>query len=125
MRHLFILALLPLSPAALPAQEKGDDVAKPIKVVKLDRKDPVLYEKDVEPIFRKRCLACHSGTLKESRFDMGSYEALVKGGKRGAAVVPGKAEGSNLYRMSGHTQKPFMPPEDEAPLTPEELALIK
>jgi WD40 repeat protein len=70
-------------------------------------------------------MACHSGTIKESRFDMGSYESLVKGGKRGAAVVPGKAESSILYRMSGHTQKPVMPPEDEEPLTPEELALVK
>ena len=125
MRHLLLPALLMLTPATLSAQEKGDDDAKPIKVVKLDRKDPVLYEKDVEPIFRKRCVACHGGNIKESRFDMGSYEAVVKGGKRGAAVVPGKAESSHLYRMSGHTQKPFMPPEDETPLTPEELALIK
>jgi WD40 repeat protein len=125
MRSLFILSLLTFSPAVLYAQEKAEKGNKPIKVVELARKDAVPYEKDIEPIFRKRCMACHSGSIKEGRFDMGSYESLVKGGKRGAAVVPGKAESSNLYRMSGHTQKPFMPPEDEEPLTPEELALVK
>jgi WD40 repeat protein len=119
------LFLLLLFPCTLPAQEKGDKEVQPVKVVKLERKDSVHYEKDIEPIFRKRCMACHSGTIKESRFDMATYESVVKGGKRGAAVVPGKAEGSNLYRMCGRTQKPMMPPEDEEPLTPEELALIK
>jgi WD40 repeat protein len=128
MRHLLILAMLTVTPTVLPAQKKEskeDGELNPIKVVKLPRTEPVHYEKDIEPVFRKRCMACHSGTIKESRFDMGSYESVVKGGKRGAAVVPGKAESSNLYRMSGHTQKPVMPPEDEQPLTPEELALVK
>jgi WD40 repeat protein len=128
MRRLLILALFTLSPVALPAQEKSakeDKELKPIKVVKLERKDPVQYEKDIEPIFRKRCMACHSGTIKESRFDMSSYEAVVKGGKRGAAVVPGQAASSPLYRLSAHMQKPCMPPMDEEPLTPEELALVK
>src|SRR5437016_1104286 len=92
MRPLFIVSLFAFSPAALCAQEKAEKGNKPIKVVELPRKDAVHYEKDVEPIFRKRCMACHSGSIKEGRFDMGSYESLVKGGKRGAAVVPGKAE---------------------------------
>src|SRR5205814_4249970 len=96
-----------------------------IKVVKIDRKDPVTYEKDVEPIFVKKCSVCHSGSVKEARLDLGSYEGLIKGGKRGKAVVPGKAEQSLLVLAAGKTRKPFMPPKTEVPLTPEELATIK
>jgi WD40 repeat protein len=125
MRPLVLLALVCCVPSFISAQEKGGKEAQPIKVVEIKRTDPVRYEQDIEPILRKSCMACHGGSIKESRLDMGSYDSLIKGGKRGAALVPGKAESSNLYKMSAHTQKPFMPPKDETPLTPEELALIK
>src|SRR5262249_46387941 len=38
---------------------------------------------------------------------------------------PGKSAQSKFIAMIGKTQKPFMPPKSEEPLTPEELALIK
>ena len=57
---------------------------------------------------------------------MGTYEALMKGGKRGTPVVPGKARREPARTSSpAQTIKPFMPPKGEEPLTPEELALIK
>jgi WD40 repeat protein len=98
---------------------------QPIKVVSLDRKEPVSYEKDVEPIFLNKCAFCHSGNIKEGKLDLGSYESLLKGGKRGNPLVAGKSAESLLCKVSGKTQKPFMPPKSEEPLTPEELALIK
>src|SRR5207253_1580316 len=86
---------------------------------------PVAYEKDVEPIFYKRCISCHSGSVKESQLDLGTYEGLIKGGRRGTAVVPGKSANSLLYKSAGRTAKPLMPPKNEVPLTPEELAVVK
>jgi WD40 repeat protein len=124
MRHLLLLSLALLVPSTLLGQEKKQKDPDPIKVVKLDRKDPVAYEKDIEPIFYKKCVTCHSGSVKEGRFDISSYEGVVKGGKRGTAIVPGKKDTSLLYKMSGRTAKPFMPPKGEEPLSPEELALI-
>ena len=47
-----------LVPMPALAQAKKEQV-DPIKVVKLDRKDPVVYEKDIEPIFYKKCITCH------------------------------------------------------------------
>jgi len=122
MRKLLIFCLLPLVP--LPALAQGRKV-QPIKVVELQRTDPVAYEKEIEPIFYKRCTTCHSGTEKKGRFDLGSYDTLVKGGKRGPALVPGKSDSSLLVKLAGRTHKPYMPPRDEEPLTPEELALVK
>jgi WD40 repeat protein len=123
MRYLFPLALFLLMPdLGLAREPKG---VQPIKIVALTRKDPVVYEKDVEPILINKCAFCHSGNLKEGKLDMASYEALVKGGKRGQPIVPGKAEESLLYKLSSKQQKPMMPPKSEEPLTPEELALIK
>ncbi len=41
---------------------------------------------------------------------MDSYTALMKGGKAGAAIIPGKSDQSRLVRMLTGAQKPIMPP---------------
>src|SRR5688572_17577460 len=105
MRMLLTVGLIALLPLTAQAQAKKN--MDPIKVVKLDRKDPVVYEKDIEPIFYKRCITCHSGNVKESRFDISNYEGLVKGGKRGTAITPGKSDSSLLYKVMARTAKPF------------------
>src|ERR1700688_4446533 len=119
MRSLFTLGWLALVPMSVSAQDKKEP--GPVREIKLERQEPVAYEKDIEPIFYKRCITCHSGNVKESRFDISSYEGLVKGGKRGTAMVPGKSDSSLLYKSMSRTSKPFMPPKDEQPVTPEEL----
>jgi WD40 repeat protein len=127
MRSLMTIGLLTLAPLALSAQEPKDKPkpVQPIKVVTLDRKEPVSYDKDIEPILAAKCAFCHSGNVKESKLDLASYETLMKGGKRGAAVVPGKSAESLIVRLAGKTDRPSMPPKSEEPLTPEELALLK
>jgi WD40 repeat protein len=122
MRVLAVVTLLALLPAPAFAQKKN---TRPIPVITLARKDPVLYDRDVEPILLNKCSFCHSGNVTEGKLDMGSYERLIKGGKRGTPVVAGHADRSLLYRLAGKTQRPLMPPRSEEPLTPEELALIK
>ena len=105
------------------AQEKKE--AGPIKEIKLDLKEPVTYEKHVEPIFYKRCTVCHSGNLKEGKLDVSSYESLMKGGKRGESVKPGKSQDSLLYMAMSRSSKPFMPPRGEEPCTSEDVAVVK
>jgi WD40 repeat protein len=126
MRCLISLCLVVVLPGLVFAQEKN--APKPVQsipVVKLERATPILYDKEIEPILVNKCAFCHSDNIKEGKFDMGCYEALMKGGKRGAAIVPGKSGESLLVKLAGKTQKPAMPPKNEEPLTPEELALIK
>jgi WD40 repeat protein len=113
--HTFALFLF--AAAAEPA---------PIKVVPLDRQDPVSYEKEIEPILAAKCAGCHSGKARRGKYDLGTYPALMKGGKTGTAVVPGKAADSLLVQLAGRTKDPVMPPgKKNVPLTPEELAVIK
>src|SRR5688572_18996201 len=70
------------------------------------------YAKDVVPIFNKYCVACHAADAPESEFVLDSYDALVKGGKRGAAVSAGHPDQSRLIRMLTGEAKPVMPPDD-------------
>src|SRR5262245_56435154 len=126
MRSLLasLTAACALLAVAVPsfAQEKKN---AELPVVELKRKDPVLYDKDVEPLFYKKCTVCHSGKELKGKLDLGNYETLVKGGQRGAPVIPGKGNESLLYKVLKREMKPFMPPKGEDPITPEELALVK
>ncbi|WP_088254292.1 c-type cytochrome domain-containing protein [Fimbriiglobus ruber] len=127
MRRILPLACLTVGLAAAhAADEKKDAPAGPIAIAPLTRKDPIVYEKDVAPIFANKCQVCHAGNLTEGKFDLGTHAALIKGGKKGPPVVAGKAEESLLWQMASHRKKPVMPPKSENnPLTPEEVAILK
>lgn len=117
---LCILCLI----AALPlvAQDKKDKLP-PITVVPY-KGGAIDFEKQIQPILDNKCTTCHSGSIKKGRLDLSSLEGLVKGGKAGTSVVAGKPKESLLIKLSGRTDAPAMPPKDEEPLTPEELALL-
>jgi WD40 repeat protein len=124
MHRALIPGLVLLLPGVLFAQDKKA-IIRPIPVVKIDRKEPVSYDKDVEPILVNKCQTCHAGSVTYGQLDMSTYESLMKGGKRGQPIIPGHSPESLLVKSAGRTQKPLMPPKSEEPLTPQELALIK
>jgi len=78
---------------------------------------------DVFPILRDNCLACHSAQTKMGEFVIESYDGLMKGGKKGDAIVPGDAGASLLVRMLEGTAQPKMPMGGELP--PQNIAVIK
>src|SRR5437763_4677989 len=119
MRLMMTCALVAVTACAAVGAEK------PIEVVKVERNDPVVYEKEIEPILRNKCTVCHSGNQLKGKLDVGSYASLMKGGGRGPVIIPNKSAESPLVLYAGRTKKPFMPPKDEEPLIPQELALIK
>ncbi len=55
-----------------------------------------LFKTSVRGILQAKCVKCHSGERIEGEFDMGTRESLLKGGGRGAAVVPGDHKKSLL-----------------------------
>ncbi len=83
---------------------------------------PVSFAADIRPIFETNCWKCHGGAVQLSKLDLRSRDAALKGGQRGAAIVPGKAEESRLYRVVAALEKPFMPLGGK--LSAEEIATI-
>ena len=83
------------------------------------------YSRDIKPILKERCFACH-GALKqkaELRLDTGAM--MRRGGDGGPAVVAGKVAGSLLVeRITSQDDSQRMPAEGK-PLTAEQIALIK
>ncbi|MDR3636139.1 MAG: hypothetical protein P4L84_20220 [Isosphaeraceae bacterium] len=122
MRHAWGLATFVLWTAVASA------APEPIKVAVPSRKEPVSYAKDVADLLDGKCTGCHSTALAENKLNMEDVAGMLKGGKRGPAIVPGKADQSLLFKMAAHQVEPVMPPKDkkdQKPLTPEELGLIK
>jgi hypothetical protein len=71
--------------------------------------EPVSFTKDIEPIFRESCWTCHGEALKLSKLDLRTLEGALKGGEKGAAIVPGRSEESRLYRRVAGIETPSMP----------------
>ena len=126
---LTALALVAIPAFGLAEDKKPDAKGAPptpIPLIDLKRTDAVSYEKEIVPIFVAKCQVCHAGNLTEGKFDMSTYAALMKGGKRGADIIAGKADESFLFKVSGHIIKPVMPPKsEENPLTSQEISLIR
>src|ERR1700704_3499932 len=81
-------------------------------------------EKDVQAAL-KRCTQCHGPTLQMSKLDLSTREAMLKGGEKGPAIVPGDAEASSLYRRISGLQAPAMPMPPVPALNAQEVELIK
>lgn len=81
------------------------------------------FEQRVRPVLANHCFGCHTKTaLGGLRLD--SRDAVLKGGKLGAAAVPGKASESLLLQAVEHRHaKLKMPPTGK--LTPEQVADLR
>ncbi|MDQ3625292.1 MAG: pre-peptidase C-terminal domain-containing protein, partial [Verrucomicrobiota bacterium] len=82
------------------------------------------------PLFEEHCVDCHAEDDPDGEFNLETYEALMKGGKTGKAIEPGKASDSLLVKfLEGRSGKEgknkFMPPGNREHLKPEEIAVIR
>src|SRR3569832_2277233 len=53
----------------------------------------------VHAIFEKHCLDCHESKDPEANLVLDTYDALMKGGESGPAIVSGKSSESLLMQM--------------------------
>lgn len=96
-----ITALLSLGFVSARAQ-----TAKPAATTK----GAVSFHRDVLPIFQTACIGCHNAQSPASGLSLASYAELMKGGRSGVPLAPGKGAESRLVQMLAGTVKPQMPP---------------
>jgi mono/diheme cytochrome c family protein len=80
---------------------------------------------DVIPILLRRCTVCHGPHRQEGSLDLRSKASILRGGKSGPAIVPGKPEESFIIKKTRSGQ---MPPRDrlvEASVKPIEQSEIE
>lgn len=92
-------------------------------VVLAGAESPPDFQAEIAPLLEQRCGQCHGEKQQLSGLNLSSRAGMVAGGKRGAAVVPGKPEQSPLYQHIAGLAEPAMPLG--ASLGADEIALLK
>ena len=88
------------------------------------------YGKQIAPLFEEHCTDCHSASDTDGDFALDTFAALIKGGKTGKAIEPGKAQDSLLVKFlegrSGKSGKnQFMPPGKRDHFTSDQIKLVR
>ena len=87
------------------------------------------FQRDVYPILKANCIACHNKTTTKADLNMETPELMKKGGETGPGIVPGKAADSIILQAASHTWDSIMPPKGNkvgsVNLTPQELGVLK
>ncbi len=105
MTHrIALLALLLTGPTALAAEPKPSQA------------DLDFFESKIRPVLSQHCYQCHSAQAASQRklkseLTLDTAAGLLKGGKRGPAIVPGKPADSLLIKAIRHHDKLKMPPK--------------
>src|SRR5213594_1407810 len=85
-------ALLTLVPRVVAAADSPKPDATSIE----------FFEKQIRPLLASRCASCHGPAQQLSSLRLDSREAILRGGNRGPAIVPGDATTSLLARAVRH-----------------------
>ena len=83
------------------------------------------YARDVKPLLKNKCYACHGRVKQEAGLRLDAGTLALSGGDNGKVVLPGNGSMSPLItRVSSNDEDQRMPPEG-SPLAPDEIALIR
>lgn len=96
---------------------------KPAVVSKEFTEQRALFDRDIMPLFRSRCVQCHGAGKPMAGLDLRSLPALLKGSTHGAVVAEGFSEKSILVRKMASRSMP--PPGAGEPLTDEQIRGIR
>lgn len=127
MMRLFVIVKSVLLCACVATSTAAADL--PLPVENVQRTDPVNFGKEIMPILKRNCTACHHQKEAEGGLVLETIDSILKGGDSGHGVVAKDVSASLLFSRASGTEEPLMPPEDNAvgakTLTPQELGLLK
>ena len=85
------------------------------------------YTARVAPLFEARCNGCHGDKMDRGQLRTDTFAFLMRGGKHGAVIAPGKVEESELFRRITlpESDEQAMPPSGKAPLTKDDITVIR
>ncbi len=87
---------------------------------------PPSYAKDIFPILRANCFACHQDAKKQGGYLMTTFEAMLQGGEsQHVAIVPGKAAESYLIHEITPVNGKAEMPKNGKTLSDVEIELVR
>ncbi|MFN5532122.1 MAG: DUF1553 domain-containing protein [Planctomycetaceae bacterium] len=86
---------------------------------------PVQFTRDIRPLFKNRCFACHGSLKQTASLRVDTAAALLAGGDSGPSVTPSDPAGSLLLqKVLAEPAAGRMPPEGE-PLTAAQIDMLR
>jgi hypothetical protein len=82
------------------------------------------YARDIKPILKSKCYACHGAVKKEAGLRLDTALASLQGGTSGRAIVPGNPQESLLWQRVRADKDERMPPEG-LPLSAAQLQTLQ
>ncbi len=82
------------------------------------------YTRDVKPLLKARCYACHGALKQEAGLRLDTADFARKGGQDGRVLIPGDAKGSELIRRVGSKDKDERMPPEGQPLTGDQIRIL-
>jgi len=88
--------------------------------------DAQVYNDVIQPILQSRCYSCHGPNKQKGGLRIDDSTRLMKGGKDGIIIKPGKGDASDLVKRAllPAEDDDHMPPKEKPQLTKEQIAII-
>lgn len=106
-------------------ESAGTDTVAKAKVIP-NVQEAILYADIVQPILQQRCYSCHGAAKQKGKLRMDQPDLLMKGGKDGAIIEPGKADASEMIRriLLEKSDEHHMPPKEKPQLSSKDIAIL-
>jgi Protein of unknown function (DUF1553)/Protein of unknown function (DUF1549)/Planctomycete cytochrome C len=83
------------------------------------------YLREVKPILKARCYACHGALQQKARLRLDTVALMRKGGRHGAVIQPQDSSASLLVERVSAADDASRMPREGKPLSPEQITLLK
>lgn len=83
------------------------------------------YTRDIKPILKKHCYACHAALKQQGGLRLDTAAAAIKGGESGAAIRRAAAADSLLILRVTSTDEALRMPQEQSRMTAADVALLK
>ncbi|MFN0169473.1 MAG: DUF1553 domain-containing protein [Bryobacteraceae bacterium] len=83
------------------------------------------FQKQIEPLFKARCYACHAGARQLGGLRLDNHKSAIAGGYSGAVIKPGNAAASKLITLIDGTTKEKAMPMGGPRLTSEQVETVR
>ena len=83
------------------------------------------FKRDVYPLLKSRCFDCHAGDKPESGYRLDVHRELQGYSSGEVLAEPGRSRHSRIIEVVSTTGEKRMPPNDEQPLSNQQIAMLK